>query len=442
MKFLCKFLHTYLLFLLAIICMSFDIPLLHCQNLINNGSNIIINKNANLIVSKDYRNESLNTTPGKINIHGNMIVRGNWTNLSPEDNVFVNIENNPDGNIILDGNIQQHINGTNSTTFENLLIKNSDKILDVNNNSVKGILTVDAVLDLNTNKIIIDNKAPGSILYKSKYIYSETTPSEGYSEVQWNIGDAQGLYQIPFGSGAGANDLNLSLTTTSSGTPADGNYTFATYPADCINSPLPTGVINTPIPPENVADRYWIINPDYADIKPNVNIEFTYTPKDIDVICNPYIVKEKLVAQSYCKDCNNDWKTPGISLASPKQVEVTGVKGNECYAPWRLMSIEEAPTIFYPNAFTPDNNGNNDKFGPIGMYMNLFSDYKFIIFDRWGELIFQTNDINTKWDGTVKNSGKIAPEGVYVWVAKYNDEKGLKRKQTGRVTLLITMGDK
>lgn len=65
--------------------------------------------------------------------------------------------------------------------------------------------------------------------------------------------------------------------------------------------------------------------------------------------------------------------------------------------------------FYFPNAFTPNNNGNNDVFKGYGSGIKT---YHLLIFDRWGEKLFETNDINTGWDGTYK--GAKLPEGIYV----------------------------
>jgi gliding motility-associated-like protein len=71
--------------------------------------------------------------------------------------------------------------------------------------------------------------------------------------------------------------------------------------------------------------------------------------------------------------------------------------------------------VFYtPNAFTPNGDGINDVFQPIGNVIDLES-YDLAIYDRWGQLIFQTKDPWTGWDGTA--GGSIMPNGVYVFRA-------------------------
>jgi len=71
--------------------------------------------------------------------------------------------------------------------------------------------------------------------------------------------------------------------------------------------------------------------------------------------------------------------------------------------------------MFIPNAFTPTNDAINEVFKPVYDCETEF--YEFMIFDRWGELIFETNDINKGWDGFYK--GRICQIGVYVWKLRY-----------------------
>lgn len=93
-------------------------------------------------------------------------------------------------------------------------------------------------------------------------------------------------------------------------------------------------------------------------------------------------------------------------------------------------------TIFYvPNAFTPDGDDNNNVFLPIMTVGVDPQNYKLEIFNRWGELIFESNDYNVGWDGTY--GGKMVKSGTYVWKIRFNE---LKTEddiiQMGTVTLM------
>ena len=95
-----------------------------------------------------------------------------------------------------------------------------------------------------------------------------------------------------------------------------------------------------------------------------------------------------------------------------------------------------ADYIFYvPNSFTPNNDGINDIFIPK-MEIIIPADYSLLIFDRWGNTIFETKDYTKGWDGKVKNANILAQEDVYVWTVKLLDFNHQQHDYIGRVTML------
>lgn len=72
------------------------------------------------------------------------------------------------------------------------------------------------------------------------------------------------------------------------------------------------------------------------------------------------------------------------------------------------------PLLYIPNAFTPDGNGFNEVFLPIASGM-VGDDHELMIFDRWGQLVFDSTDPSEGWNGALNNSGEILPTGVYNW---------------------------
>jgi gliding motility-associated-like protein len=100
------------------------------------------------------------------------------------------------------------------------------------------------------------------------------------------------------------------------------------------------------------------------------------------------------------------------------------------------VPVEIGPefTFYIPNAFTPSNNdGINDYFNGIGIGI---AEYEMWIFDRWGERIFYTNDINKGWDGKVQGKSPEGKQDVYTWKVKLKDVLGKKHDYIGHVTLL------
>lgn len=87
--------------------------------------------------------------------------------------------------------------------------------------------------------------------------------------------------------------------------------------------------------------------------------------------------------------------------------------------------------IAIPNAFSPNGDGINDKFIPYSDHVYF---YKFQIFNRWGQLIFETSKPMEAWDGNF--NGKAAPQGVYSWRVEYKDYYNEKYVKYGMLVLL------
>jgi gliding motility-associated-like protein len=101
------------------------------------------------------------------------------------------------------------------------------------------------------------------------------------------------------------------------------------------------------------------------------------------------------------------------------------------------INVEISPefALYIPNTFTPDGNGLNDVFQPMGVGIDE-ENYRMDIFDRWGENIFSSNNFRKGWDGTVKGSSTIAEQGVYTYKVMAKDIMGNKHPMVGHVTIL------
>jgi gliding motility-associated-like protein len=97
------------------------------------------------------------------------------------------------------------------------------------------------------------------------------------------------------------------------------------------------------------------------------------------------------------------------------------------------LIIDPDFTLYIPNAFTPNGSGLNDEFFVKGENIDLF---EMQIYDRWGNLVFRTDDINEHWKGTMKGSSVIAPVDVYVYMINIKDKVGEKHRYIGHVTIV------
>jgi gliding motility-associated-like protein len=86
--------------------------------------------------------------------------------------------------------------------------------------------------------------------------------------------------------------------------------------------------------------------------------------------------------------------------------------------------------IYMPSAFSPNGDGVNDVFRIVSKKISLKT---FRIFNRWGELVFATNDLNTSWNGEYK--GKRLP-GTYVYYVTYTDCMGEEKLIKGTITVI------
>jgi gliding motility-associated-like protein len=102
------------------------------------------------------------------------------------------------------------------------------------------------------------------------------------------------------------------------------------------------------------------------------------------------------------------------------------------------MVLKDSVLVFVskpiPNAFTPNGDGLNDIFRIFGTPPENIVKYNFQIYDRWGQRIFSTTNIEEGWDGLFK--GQVCPAGVYVWEIFYEDSKKTRVTNHGTVMLI------
>ena len=97
----------------------------------------------------------------------------------------------------------------------------------------------------------------------------------------------------------------------------------------------------------------------------------------------------------------------------------------------QLLEILPVYHVFVPNVFSPNEDGENDEFRAFASCP--LDDFNMKIFDRWGQLIFQSTDVEQTWDGYRRN--ELYDAGVFTWWISYVvDER--KRILSGDVTLL------
>jgi gliding motility-associated-like protein len=137
--------------------------------------------------------------------------------------------------------------------------------------------------------------------------------------------------------------------------------------------------------------------------------------------------------------CKYEWNTgessQTITIKKSGTFSVTVTKGL-CSASDDIFIDNCGTELWFPNVFTPNYDGLNDRFRPVSL--RVIGSFQILIFNRWGQKLFESNDPYTGWDGTY--NGNICPDGVYYYIAEYilgaqNSPLNQKVKR-GAVTLL------
>jgi gliding motility-associated-like protein len=112
---------------------------------------------------------------------------------------------------------------------------------------------------------------------------------------------------------------------------------------------------------------------------------------------------------------------------------VTAFKKNQpqVFSVSNYARVTPSAVLYIPNAFTPNGDGINETFAPKGDGIETF---KMLIYNRWGELLYETEDLQKGWDGTFR--GALSQQDVYIYkVSARGQAYGLVEQQ-GTVTLI------
>jgi gliding motility-associated-like protein len=111
-----------------------------------------------------------------------------------------------------------------------------------------------------------------------------------------------------------------------------------------------------------------------------------------------------------CSDCSNPIAAPTENTT----YTIVAENSDGCIdTNYIILSVNEDNFFYVPNAFTPDGNEFNNVFIPFVSNSFDSQSYTFFIFNRWGEIIFESRDISKGWDGTY--NGRLQQNGLYTW---------------------------
>ena len=101
------------------------------------------------------------------------------------------------------------------------------------------------------------------------------------------------------------------------------------------------------------------------------------------------------------------------------------------------VNVVEQLLYYIPNTFTPDGDEVNQTFSPVFSSGIDIYEFTLLIFDRWGELIFESHDPSKGWNGKYGNEGNLVQDDTYVWKILYKEKNSQQRHvEVGHVNVL------
>ena len=183
--------------------------------------------------------------------------------------------------------------------------------------------------------------------------------------------------------------------------------------------------------------------PEWIRVKPGTVADFDFSPQHPTVLTPTIQFTDR---STNATQWHWTFGAKGVSaLEDPTYVykdtgtyKITLIAGNEfgCYdSISKLLDFAPQVSYFLPNAFTPNDDGINDLFKGKGIFTGM-ADFKLQIWNRWGELIFETTDPNVGWNGQKFNTSGQSPEGVYLCIVGYTGPRGEKIQLRSYATLI------
>lgn len=183
---------------------------------------------------------------------------------------------------------------------------------------------------------------------------------------------------------------------------------------------------------------YWVnVMLNNCNTKDTIDIGYNLLP-NVDfgndtILCQGEILFLDATTTNGCYLWQDKSTNPVFKVVNPGTfvVEVT----NGCGISSDIINIEYKDCncyIYIPTAFSPDFDNINDEFSVESNC--VFFDFNLIVFNRWGEELFNTKNSNDSWNGTY--NGELAPIGIYTYLVIYKFEKNTKEKRCGTIYLI------
>lgn len=177
-------------------------------------------------------------------------------------------------------------------------------------------------------------------------------------------------------------------------------------------------------------------------IKETPQAEFTISPDQLGINSELQLSNQSLYANSFYWEFGDQTSSilenPTHEYTSEGNYTIMLIAMNKFCSDtaYGEVNIENSLHYYVPNAFTPDGDQHNNVFSPVFNSDFYPENYHLTIYNRWGEIIFESFDANKGWDGTYGKCG-IVQDGVYVWQIEFDNKKTTKsHRKRGHVVLI------
>jgi hypothetical protein len=205
-------------------------------------------------------------------------------------------------------------------------------------------------LDLNRHKLTIDNPSTNAILRDGSSNIGYLSSEDERSQLQWNIGTANGTYTYPFGRFSDNLSYIPFVFKKNSGT-GSGNVAVATYHSTSDNLPLPQAVHNIVgggqlNDAENILDRWWIITPsNYTAINADATFNYEYANASDNEFASPNTISEADLQAQHWNGSSWDAPTGTVNTINHNVV----VNGITSFSPWTLVNKKSPLPVEFLN---------------------------------------------------------------------------------------------
>jgi gliding motility-associated-like protein len=373
-------------------------------DVINNGLPVS-NSNDSVIIRGNVTHQN----NGSITNSGSFYISGDWTNNNPSGTVF---SSGTDGWLHLNGGMQ-NIGGSRSTHFNNLNLAGTGvKQLNGVNTEIEDTLALnDREFASGDNTVLVMATGTNVITRSNGFVSSTNDGGLSRNTLSTNT------YFFPVGSSVGTSyfrpvDVTPNSLTANTFKVRMANVNATNEGFDLSVKDVSLGEINP--------NFYHRINRVNGNSFADVTIYFDS------------ILDGDFTAMTQWGTANQ-WENLG-AVATTSNYGFSGLTKTGIYnfstTPFALSS-EIGASVFVPNVFSPNGDGFNDVLRVRGKGIE---EMQFIIFNRWGEKVFETSDVNSGWDGTQNGEAMNLSVFVYVLKGKYKDGKLFDVK--GNVTLM------